>query len=294
MFNAPFLKKRLSEPRAYHGDWNDERFLKVLSKNAAIAGKIDLAKKILSASNKVEFSIGDKIILEGRSEDDVFYIISGKVEIRKNSQHCTFREASWSVGEMTALTPANPRSATVIVRGGNLIALKISGEKFRQITEGDSEFRERVQTDVTTRLGDRFKTYGQHGFKQGYFWVALSSCVAIVVCFLSYLLGKHFFATTLPIIILSGVIGVFSFVFVLMLNPLYRWLRLAFSSFMCAVGVIINFSLGLEFQFDNFGVKANKSTTMTETSLALVLVFFALIIVVGVIAYFKESRPKNS
>ena len=115
----------------------------------------EMASLIAELGELVQFGSGDTIIEQNGSERDVFFLIMGKVSLAvKGSQFPYTREANISVGEMSALNPTLPRSATVKAID-DTVAIKLDVKAFQQLAEKYPKIHPILAKDLVERLNQR-------------------------------------------------------------------------------------------------------------------------------------------
>lgn len=92
-------------------------------------GNAAIASALGEAGTLVEFQPGNKLIVEGGEDNDVYFIVAGTVAVVIKGQEVRTLSAGFHVGEMAAIEPSQKRSATVIAED-TVVALKISGPAF--------------------------------------------------------------------------------------------------------------------------------------------------------------------
>jgi CRP/FNR family transcriptional regulator, cyclic AMP receptor protein len=113
-----------------------------------------LAKRLAEDGQLVSFELGNEIIAQGGSDNDVYFIIFGQADILVNNRHVAIREVGDTVGEMALLEPTEPRAATVSART-EVVALKLTEPKFHQIAQEFSQVWKAVAQVVADRLRQR-------------------------------------------------------------------------------------------------------------------------------------------
>lgn len=115
----------------------------------------DMASLIAELGELVQFGSGDTIIEQNGSERDVYFLIMGKVSLTvKGSQFPYTRDANISVGEMSALNPTLPRSATVKAID-DTVAIKLDVKAFQQLAEKYPKIHAILAKDLAERLNQR-------------------------------------------------------------------------------------------------------------------------------------------
>lgn len=96
------------------GETGQRLLVDALMTQKLVGGKADLARKIAELSELVEVNSGTAIIEQGGSDNDAFLIISGSFGIFVNGRKVAVRHPNDHVGEMAAIEPLLPRSASLV------------------------------------------------------------------------------------------------------------------------------------------------------------------------------------
>lgn len=105
-----------------------------------------LSRKVTQAQHQA----GSEIIKEGTSGSSVFLIISGRCEVRRNSNRIRELEPGEFFGELSILDPA-PRTATVrAVEPTSLLVLE--GYDFRTALKSSMQMSQRLISVLAERL----------------------------------------------------------------------------------------------------------------------------------------------
>ncbi len=97
---------------------------------------------------------GETVIEQGAATNDVYFVVSGHVDIVFNGRHIATRNHGRTVGEMSAINPAIARSATVIA-GDNTVLVKVSEPRLSEIAEAHPQLWRRFAIDLAERLEQR-------------------------------------------------------------------------------------------------------------------------------------------
>ena len=118
---------------------NRPQLIAALKRQEFACGKTEIAEALAVRGELVEVQSGENIIVQSGTDNDVYFLIVGVVGIVVNGAQIATRKAGEHVGEMAAIEPSLPRSATVLALEP-VLALKIScvgfmevGEQFPQI-----------------------------------------------------------------------------------------------------------------------------------------------------------------
>lgn len=127
-----------------------------LRRQEIIGGAATLAESFASAGIVEEYQKGDTIIAEGAHDNDVYLLIAGSVAVVVKSNNIATRSAGQSIGEMAAIEPAQPRSASNIALD-TVVALKVPGDEFNRISTAHPEIWKPLAREQARRLFERNK-----------------------------------------------------------------------------------------------------------------------------------------
>ena len=136
---------------------NAERLIDALKEQAFSCGDAAIAREFAAVGELVEFAQGQSLIVQEGTDNDIYFLISGVVAILVNGADIARRKAGQCVGEMAAIEPALPRSATVTAIE-RVVALKVSSQDFMQIGLGYSQIWLPLTQELARRLYQRNKT----------------------------------------------------------------------------------------------------------------------------------------
>jgi len=108
----------------------------------------------MDAGELVEFASGEKLITEGNEDNDVYLIVTGTVSVVIKGTEVRTLSAGDHVGQMSAIEPAHPRSASVIAQGA-VVAHKLTGAAFVRICDTFPIMWKPIAQDLANRLYDR-------------------------------------------------------------------------------------------------------------------------------------------
>jgi CRP/FNR family cyclic AMP-dependent transcriptional regulator len=118
---------------------NRRHLVAALMRQELALGKTEIAEALMGHGSLVERAPGAKLITQEAHDNDIYFLVAGVVAIIINGAHYATRTAGQHVGEVAAIEPSLPRSATVSVLE-RIVALKVSsaglmkvGKKFPQI-----------------------------------------------------------------------------------------------------------------------------------------------------------------
>ena len=125
----------------------------IQSQNICI-GDTEIAKALSAVAEILEVKEGDSIILEGASDNDVFLILSGAFSILVKGHNVATRSINDCIGEMSAIDPSLPRSATVVAIETSVVA-KVSEPNFIKIADEHPKLWRSISTELAKRLNQR-------------------------------------------------------------------------------------------------------------------------------------------
>ena len=123
-------------------------------RQAFVQNKNEIAEALIAAGTLVEFQPGETLIVQNDGTNDAFLLAAGTVQVVANGVEIRTLGAGAHVGEMSAIHPANPRSATIRATT-TVVAIKVPGAKFIEICdkyEGTWKF---IAQELSHRLFDR-------------------------------------------------------------------------------------------------------------------------------------------
>lgn len=127
-----------------------------LKRQELIGGDAALAESFAAAGMLQEYQKGDTLITEGAHDNDVYLLIAGSVAIVVRSNNIATRRAGQSIGEMAAIEPAQPRSASNVALE-TVVALKVPGDEFNRIANEHPEIWKPLAREQARRLFERNK-----------------------------------------------------------------------------------------------------------------------------------------
>jgi CRP/FNR family transcriptional regulator, cyclic AMP receptor protein len=111
---------------------NRPQLIAALKRQEFVCGDDEVARELDTRGSLVEFQPNQNIVLQGGSDNDVYFLIAGVVAIIVNGAQIATRKAGQHIGEMAALEPSLPRSATALVLE-QTVALKLSSVSFIEV-----------------------------------------------------------------------------------------------------------------------------------------------------------------
>lgn len=113
-----------------------------------------VADRLIAAGTLGEHQSGEKIIEQGKADESVFFVLSGEVTIAVNGRAVAVRTARETVGEMAAVDPAAPRSATVTAKL-ETVTLSVPRGEFIKIANEHPQVWRAIARVIADRLRER-------------------------------------------------------------------------------------------------------------------------------------------
>lgn len=136
------------------GESGKRKLIRAIKECQVFIGNNDAANQIAEVGELLEFSKGQALISQDETDDDLFILIIGEIDILVNGRLVATRKAPKNVGEMCLVNPKAPRSATVTARTP-VVALKISEDVFSEVAEEHPELWRNIAVDLAGRLRER-------------------------------------------------------------------------------------------------------------------------------------------
>jgi len=145
----------------FTGESNHRRLLEELGRNNLVDGKADLAQEIAKRAVIEAVGPGETLIEQGTYSDDVYLILAGVFDIIINGRPIAARGPGRHVGEMAAVQPTQPRSATVVAREDGVVA-KLSEADFADLGARYPLIYRVIARELARRLLERNKSIGTY------------------------------------------------------------------------------------------------------------------------------------
>lgn len=125
-----------------------------LKRQEFVSGDNALAEAMAEQGQLLEFLKGQKIILQGGEDNDVYLLISGDVSIVIKGNEYTIRKAGQHFGEMAAIEPSQKRSADVVAHD-TVVALKLTNAQFMSLGRTFPQIWLPIARELSRRLYQR-------------------------------------------------------------------------------------------------------------------------------------------
>lgn len=118
-------------------------------------GRDELVASLLADVAELrEFATGEAVIRQGDADNDLYFVLAGKLRIFVNEREVASRGAGHHVGEMALINPSLRRTATNIAAEPTVVA-KITEVAFSRIADAHPRLWRAVGIELTNRLHQR-------------------------------------------------------------------------------------------------------------------------------------------
>jgi predicted nucleotide-binding protein len=113
-----------------------------------------IAARLIAEGSLVQFAVGETLIEQGGTDNDVFFVLVGEADVFVNARYVATRGPGECVGEMAALDPTAARAATLRARSP-LTALKVPEPAVCRLLEDHPKVAVAILRKVAERLRQR-------------------------------------------------------------------------------------------------------------------------------------------
>ena len=134
-----------------------KRLVDALRRQQIVQDEESLAAELAGAAELIPFDSAsgkEEVIRQGAVDNDIYFILSGRVSIVVNGREVATRDAGQHVGEMALIDPQKYRSATVLAIEPALLA-RVSEPLFSKIAEQYPHLWRRLALELADRLRQR-------------------------------------------------------------------------------------------------------------------------------------------
>lgn len=138
----------------FEGTDGQRRLIAALQNCPLVEHNEALASRLTEAGQLVSFETGEVIMAQGAEDNDVYFILVGEANVLVNGRQVAIRRACESIGEMSLLSPTEPRSATLTARSP-VVGLRVSEPDFHQVAQDYPQVWRVIAKIVAERLRQR-------------------------------------------------------------------------------------------------------------------------------------------
>ncbi len=138
----------------FQGSDGKPRLIEALRRQKILHDNETLAKELAEQIELVPLKPNDVLIKQGDTDNDIYFILSGRLSILVNGREIAIREAGQHVGEMALIDPMEARSATVLATE-NAVVAKASEGAFSSLANEFPRLWRLLATELGVRLRQR-------------------------------------------------------------------------------------------------------------------------------------------
>lgn len=282
-------------PQFFSGSAGLQRTKLTLESNPILSGDCSLVERFMEVGETKFFQKGDAIIEQNGLDNEVYFLLSGAVDIVVGSKKRSIREAPNQIGEMAAISPGSKRAATVIARSAEVAALKVSGNVFNEIWSSDAKFKGRLQQELSARHRESLVATLIAKENNSLVWFSISLGAGLLVSLISmFLLSSSSWTSEAKLLVAAGLGGI-SFLLTLLHNPAFFWRRsfglvliVMFGTY--AVDSFLSFEVSQG--FGSLQITLSRGNGIEDWQAALVKAA-SFVIVLGICAFMERREAEN-
>ena len=118
----------------FYGKEGRNRLVSALRKQIIIHDNETLSIELADQAELLQFEPEERLIVQDSVDDDIYFILAGRLAIVVNGREIAIRDSGQHVGEMTLIDPSARRSASVVAIEQTVVA-KISEASFRVLAD---------------------------------------------------------------------------------------------------------------------------------------------------------------
>ena len=131
-----------------------KRLISVLRKQIIIQGDENLSTELAGQAEILSFESGDELITQNDVDNDIYFILVGRLSISVNGREVAIRNSGQHVGEMVLVDPSAKRSASVIAIEQTVVA-KIAEASLRRLADKYPRIWQLIAGELAERLRQR-------------------------------------------------------------------------------------------------------------------------------------------
>lgn len=138
----------------FEGDAGRRLLANELADQVIVHGNHDIAAELLRVSELHELPAGEVLISQDCEKNDIYFIISGSVNVEANGRLVAVRHSRTHVGEMSLIDCKARRCATVKAAEKTVVA-KVTEPEFSRIAAAFPDLWRRIAVELCGRLRNR-------------------------------------------------------------------------------------------------------------------------------------------
>ena len=138
----------------FRGTENRDRLISAIRQQTIIHNNENLSVELADQAEILQFEPEAELIVQGGADNDIYFILAGRLSIVVNGREVAIRESGQHVGEMALIDPSAKRSASVVAIEQTVVA-KISEVSFRPLADEYPRVWQLIATELAKRLQQR-------------------------------------------------------------------------------------------------------------------------------------------
>lgn len=140
----------------FRGEAGRHRLIWALRKQPILHDNETLSNELADQAELLQFEAGEELIIQNDADNDIYFILAGRLSIVVNGREVAIRKSGEHVGEMALIDPSARRSASAIAIEQTVVA-KISETAFRPLADKYPRAWQLIATELAKRLQQRNK-----------------------------------------------------------------------------------------------------------------------------------------
>lgn len=143
-----------TELRAYE---SQEALVKEFQKQWLLNDVPAAALPLAESASLIQLAVGEILINEGQMDNQIYFILQGKVRIMLGEKTLTVRGAGLHVGEVAMIDPSCPRTATIMAAEPSVVAM-IEEVDFVQVADRYPNIWRKLGVELARRSLDSMRS----------------------------------------------------------------------------------------------------------------------------------------
>lgn len=140
--------------KRFQGTAGAGTLLEALNAQDVVRGDSTAAAELASVGSLAQYEAGDTLVEQGGADNDIFFLLAGRVEVLVNGTRIAVRSAGQQVGEMALIDPGAVRAATVRALE-TTVALRVSEPSFSAAAQRRPDLWRLLAKQLGARLRER-------------------------------------------------------------------------------------------------------------------------------------------
>lgn len=130
------------------------RLISALESQRIVHGHTKCAEELADVIEVLDFPSGELVIEQNSTDNTIYLVLAGSVDVLVNGRSIAERKAGWDVGAMAMIDVSAKRSATVIAKEDSVLG-RVAEEHFANIANTYPHVWRQIGIDLAARLRER-------------------------------------------------------------------------------------------------------------------------------------------